>query len=585
MAEQRHYTEIADEIRSKYGAKYPELDAIEDTRLVRNFARRYPKVYNPATISFQALPRIANPIPAMQEAWKEGGEKISQNIDKQAAAAAALPSTERAVARAAMYPSVFRQTTERVLGTGLAGLAGAFPYTARDMKEAFRGVPEGFAKTVGAPVAGALSPLNAPITWPAEMGKPTDIIKRGVMELNAPIKGIGKPTTVAGMLTNTALGIGNAAMLSPVVKTGAELTLPMAKWANKAAGGTAAEFTNVSEPALRKATTGAGREQLKAAFGTQPVIGEELAGHVSTALESVTKSPEVVQMLRQVPAVNIEPVISKLITELPEGVTKEGKVIADKLTAKAEELMALTDETGKVPAEKLFAFRQEIDDLAADAIGSDNAATFTKKLNSVNHEVRAALVKAAEGTPYAATMAETSGKLKAIERMNRLLGHDPDTKAARAESFVRNIHNLGKTKQRAWVEDFQNKFGGNYLERSELARYAEELGGKGTGSVMSRFPTGKAGLATVVAPFGSPIVATRMTLPAFQAAESVIGKVAGESKTISGILKKQASALQDATSVVPVVGVPTALKLLAGTTAAGLTGLTAAAMLKGKSKK
>lgn len=315
---------------------------------------------------------------------------------------------------------------------------------------------------------------------------------------------------------------------SAALGAGGSLLTSAASGLNKLVGRLSEWTTGVDEKALRKATTKQGREVLKQAFDTQEEIGEQLVDMVNNAIDYMPDASKINNALDNMPAVNAVPVIKKMERYINRPITKEFKQVQKQLMGKAEELRILVSETGDagyVPAREMVNFRKELDYILSDQFGKESSSKFISSLKTIRHDIKESLVDASKGTEYAATMKEFSERLSTIDKMKKLLGRDVNTRELSGEKFINSLNNKGRKKAKQWVSEFQKVFGGDFVERAQLAKWADQFGDEGSGAWLPRWTTGRslwakgAGIAV-----GSPKVATRITLPATQAAEGIAKK-------------------------------------------------------------
>jgi len=306
-----------------------------------------------------------------------------------------------------------------------------------------------------------------------------------------------------------------------------------AKNVNDFAGKYSQETSGVSEAALRKAGTKEGRQELKEAYGTQSEIGTNLSDAINNAWDKVPNSDQIKTALQNVPDINVQPFIDKLTEALPSAKTSEMKAVSDKINGKISDLQDFASQYnngGAVPAQDLFDFRKELDDIINDSWGKESGK-YVNALKDVRYQIKNSLIENAKGTDYEATMQDVAKKMDALDNMKRILGKSVDTRDDRAESFIRNINNLGKDQKREWLQNFQDVFGGDYLDQAKTAQLAEQMGNEGQGSWLPRWTTGRsmlskgAGLA-----FGSPKIASRITLPS-------VDKVTGAVSSLGDLIR------------------------------------------------
>jgi hypothetical protein len=359
-------------------------------------------------------------------------------------------------------------------------------------------------------------------------------------------------------IKNTIGIVGDLSQMVPGVAAVEKTAIGIPKVVNKTAsaydkatGKILATATGIPEDALRMASTKNGRETLKAASGTEYDIGQNIVDKIDDAYNTIKSSPNVRDMLQNVPPVNVIPMVQKLRELAGNPTTSELKAISEKITKKADELTDLAiknGQNGAIPAKDLYDFRKEIDQVIDDGFGKESGKYVTA-LKSVRYDIKNSLLDAAKNTDYAPVMQDIAKKLDAIDKMKSMIGKNVTTREGRAEGFVRNINGANKEQQRQWLEDFQSVFGGDYLNEAKNATMAKQIGEGGEAGWLPQHFNGKsllgvaAGSALHTPLLGlassSPKVATRVILPITQgiknAAEWTNKKVSGKgtvSKTI-----------------------------------------------------
>jgi hypothetical protein len=328
--------------------------------------------------------------------------------------------------------------------------------------------------------------------------------------------------------------------LFPLAVTGASaLKKTVATKVDNIAGRIAEWATGVDEEALRMAGTKQGKQALKSAFGKQAEIGAELVDVIDDAYNYMPDYKKIDTALKQTPAVNVVPMIRKLEDAAGNPTTAEMKAVSEKILSKAEEIRNLavnSGNSGYVNASDLISYRKELDVIIGDSFGKESGK-YVNTLKQIRHDIKEDVLKNAKGTEYEKTMQEFAEKLDALDKIKRLVGSTAESRELRAESFIRNINNNGKSKAREWLTDFEKVFGGDFVQKSKLTRFAEMMGDEGSGSWLPRWTTGRslwakgAGLAV-----GSPKIASRVTLPATSKAT----KSTGANKIVNNKLTRQA---------------------------------------------
>jgi hypothetical protein len=339
----------------------------------------------------------------------------------------------------------------------------------------------------------------------------------------------------------------NVASILPAAKGVriAEETIPptLAKTASaydKTMGKILATTTGVPEDALRKASTKEGRDVLKNAYGKEYEIGQGIVDKIDDAYTAIRSAPKAEEMLSSVPSVNVVPMIQKLRNLAGNPKTAELQAASAKINSKAEELAQIAIENGDagfIPAKDLYEFRKEIDQIIDDEFGKESGK-YVSALKSVRHDIKETLLKAADGTEYASTMQDLAKKFDALDKMKAMVGKNVTTREGRAEGFVRNINNAGKEQQRQWLEDFQNVFGGDYLDKSKNSMLAKKLGEGGEAPWLPQHFTGKSLLGVAAgSAIGTPLVGLAASSPKV-ASHVILPMTQGISKGLGSINKK-----------------------------------------------
>jgi hypothetical protein len=166
-------------------------------------------------------------------------------------------------------------------------------------------------------------------------------------------------------------------------------------------------------------------------------------------------------------------------------------------------------------------------------------------LTRVRNVMKKDLLAAADATgdkSYAEVMKAYSDKMDAIDDAKKVFGKDPKTREFNAESVISNIFNKNKTQQQKALKRLGDIFGEGFYEMAKNASLAKQLGEEGKATLFPTHTTGRAGLpaqlATVagsvsappLALLASPLLSTRMTLPAMNAIQRsapAIGRLGG----------------------------------------------------------
>jgi len=449
-------------------------------------------------------------------------------------------------------PTVFGEMAKKA--TGAKGFLG-------DVVEGFAGAPERIGRTaaqytgLAGDVAGTALEIGAKAVnrttggflkekvYDPVMGAVTEAvgdskIAQTIMDKWQGLSEAEKANYGSALDLAEALGWGGGKAAKKV----ASKTIASPKLIDDVVGKISATLTGVDEKALRMGGDKVKREALKKAYGTFAETGAQLADVVDNAFDYMPDYNKINEALKRTPAIDVVPMAKKLDKLAGKPESKEIKVVAKQIKEKADEIRGIAARKGQggfVDAADMLEYRKELDDIIDDAFGKENSEKYTRALIAVRKDIKEAIVKNAQGTEYAATMKEFSEKLDALDRIKSLLGKTSDDRLKRGENFVRNINNKGKTEQKKWLKDFEDLFGGDFVKKSELARFAEIMGDAGTGAWLPRWTTGKSILGqtwlgpTLGFAAGSPKIASRVTLP------------------VTSTIAKPFRAVADATSRIP----------------------------------
>lgn len=378
------------------------------------------------------------------------------------------------------------------------------------------------------------------------------------------------------------------------------------KGGNAAVGGLAEEASGVPQEALRAWGTKPGREAIQANAGKEAQIGRDLAQRVDNFDEFIPEKAIVDEALENMPPVKLDKTIRALkdskvpatfqnappprieitpeyIEDLGKGMFKStkqpiytkvhpeeikvtptgearqlsviptGDAANKKIDDLIDRLIAVSGEdphTGAlqpVPAKQLRGIRAAYDVEAEAAFNKDYRAPLENALIKARGQMAEGLRESAQasGRPeFVDAMAEYSRKLQLADELKKFLGGDPVTRKHRAEGFVKNLLNEGKTTQQQLLRDLEDVFGGDFMSRVQSAKWGKQLGPDGAPTLLPRQTTGRSGgiyeiLKDVIKygafPVSSPKLAANVTLPATKAVadatEWAAGKVSPEMKS------------------------------------------------------
>jgi soluble cytochrome b562 len=383
---------------------------------------------------------------------------------------------------------------------------------------------------IGGPEAGLAAKGLKGLGEAAMTGLKQGVVSAGVHQADREAAGQG---TDLGQVTAE---VGGSALLG-----GLASKIPaIAEGYNYLTGKTVQAATGVPEEALRMAGSEEGRAALEDASGQQHEIGQALVDRINNAYDIIKETPAPAEALENVPAVNVVPIIKNLEAAAGNPKTKELQAAASQIQGKADELRQMAVDAGQggyVNASDLYDYRKEIDQVIGDEFGK-SSGKYINALKSARFDIKNGLLGVAKGTDYEQGMQELSDKLDAVDKMKMMLGKSEDTQNGRAESFIRNINNLGKGQQQEWLNNFQNVFGGDYLNQAKTATLAERLGPEGKAGLLPEHKTGAAlkgmiagtalGSPLMGLAASSPLAASRVILPATQGLENAAASPSAE---------------------------------------------------------
>lgn len=229
----------------------------------------------------------------------------------------------------------------------------------------------------------------------------------------------------------------------------------------------------------------------------------------------------------------------KDIREVAQRLAKEG-MGADDITSvlkdargRAQSVPTLPAQT--VPARDYMTLRQKLDKKI------DHANIGASEANRARFDARTAmkddLIASAKDTgfpEYETAMQSYFDKLGMLDEVEKFLGSDPISRKHRAEGFIKNLLNEGKTTQRELVGALDGAFGGQFTDRIQSAKWGKQLGPEGVPTLFPRQTTGRSGsIYEIISglnryagfPVSSPKFAANVTLPTTQAIADVSGRV------------------------------------------------------------
>lgn len=434
-------------------------------------------------------------------------------------------------------------------------------------------------KQAGELAAKAVSPVIEGIKRDSEVeakalgidpNKPHDLYSLATAAAKAlpqPVKDLGGATLAAvSFIPGAAAGGVSAKVAKQALSKTAEnvnkLTGRLSEWA-----------TGVDEKALRMGGTEEGRKVLEKAFDTQYSIGEELTDILDNVDQYIPERGVVENALQRMPPIRMDRIFEKMdevkiVEGSPSAIAANArvdnlkKIYSDMVTetkpvevrgvpaaegggtavaaSKAGEVGAPAGKIGQaqvtsqepMSAAKFRELRKQLDYEIKSSFNKDpgEATIFEKQAKEIRTAMKDELIRSAESSgnkAYVTAMRTWSDKLDKIESLKSVLGGNDLSRRARSETFINNINNKGRKQARKWLQDFSDVVGKDFVERAQLAKWADQFGDGGTGAWLPRWTTGnRAGLMGKIATavVGSPKIASRVTLPLTQKLEDITKK-------------------------------------------------------------
>lgn len=289
--------------------------------------------------------------------------------------------------------------------------------------------------------------------------------------------------------------------------------------ANKALGKLTQELSGVSQEALRKFGTGFGKgaKQLKEAANNAIEIGKNLLDAIDNFDQFIPESEIVDNAIKGMGKVSTKNALSVLEQSIPSG-----KGLLPNEKAARQTLIqfknAIKQAGSELDASEFKALRQRLDqniDFSKEGSNIINDA-----LKKTRKEMASDLVKAAEESgnkEYADAMKIWSEKLKAKDKLTRILGKTKETREERVQSFVSNLFGKNKSNRQNILKEIDNILGENFSEQAKLLKLSSELGEGGIAKVFPASFTGRSLLgvgvgSTVGGPQGA-ILGTALSSP------------------------------------------------------------------------
>jgi hypothetical protein len=282
--------------------------------------------------------------------------------------------------------------------------------------------------------------------------------------------------------------------------------------------------TKVDPEALVAASSKTGRDALKANFGKQYDVGQNLVKYIDNenfGKELIPERSTRANALNLMPDIDVKNAVDAL--ESSKVTRESGRLYPweEKANAKIDELKntLLNDVNKSQPQEShiLDSFGKKIVSEAPPAKTTVNPWEFidlregldkkikwddeTKEI--VEHALKNAretmkddLISTARRTgnkQYEAAMSDMAEKLQARENILDLLGRNNTTRENRAQSFIDNLYGTGKNRIQDRLKELDRLMGTDFAEKAKMADLADSFGkeNKGVPGIFSQGETGK----------------------------------------------------------------------------------------------
>lgn len=384
-------------------------------------------------------------------------------------------------------------------------------------------VKEAGKATIGA-IGGGLGALAR-----TELGKTW---LSGAKQIGEGYKKLPEPTRevieTTGKIGGTVLGgLGLKQELKPVGTAIKSVMQKVMRPVDEALGEIAENRGAISEEALRLAGTKEGRELLKKNKGQAYEIGQELVKSIYNPIEKLPEAKRINEILPKLPAVKADNIISALGEKIVQNPAPEFEKINTKIGNTIDWINNTAIRNGGVlNSGDLMNIRSQLDELLVDSWGRESN-TYITALKNARHEIRNSLIEAAQNsgkTEYITQMESLAKKLDLTDRIKDRLGSDVRTGEGRAESFVRNLMNQGKSNVREILADYDDVFGTDILKRANASHLSDQLNKKGKLPLLSNWNTGAGGNILERATIGSPKVMSKIL--------TLTGKLGGREPSI-----------------------------------------------------
>lgn len=392
---------------------------------------------------------------------------------------------------------------------------------------------------------------------------------------------IGAGTTQAEGLTKGekfgGVQFGAEVAISAVVPAGLQILKGLTRGGGKLAANIAASSMDIDPKTLIKASTKAGRKELKSASGKELALGNEILDVIDDFDEFIPEGRLIddtlegmddisaTELMDFIEGLKVEPIRGINLSNAQKKVNKQFDGIIDRIfdlkgaeakaTSTADHMLAVLEASNTyVTANGYKQLRKQIsDDVIFDGLGTQRG-----KLDNGMFKIKAFMKdqligKAKEADPggvkgYASNIEVWSKKLDIKESLDELIGGVGASRQKKASNIMNSVFNKNDKVTQSLIKKTDQLFNNNFIERAEVIRMAGQLGPEGiprlipsdksgaiTKTVLGAVAAGPGGAATGFAG-SSPGLATK-TIGGI----NLIGDITGSTptSTLGGLISRE----------------------------------------------
>lgn len=348
-----------------------------------------------------------------------------------------------------------------------------------------------------------------------------------------------------GALLGAALPVASAGL-----SAGARAAAPAVKAVARKVSDTVArgveQLSGTSVEALRAYNKNP--QALREAAGSEAEVGRELVSFLQNAKKSqLPESKLARELLPTMPHVDGSKLIAFMRTK-PANLRPDQVPAWEELSGKWAEWVEkqITLKGGSVKKVPGLVMREIVDDLQSVGFDRNNPAlnVLLRQAQSVGNDAIKTMAAGAGkvGETYLGLMGKAAEKQGILKFLRGQMGipkrgvPDPAVVEGKAQSFVTRLFGKSNEVRLARMRDLDAKFGTNFVENAQNARYAAELGPKGKPSTFSNLSTGKAVMGSVTGgAVGGPVGAVAGAVASSPRAGAAI---IGASDKITGFIRR-----------------------------------------------